>query len=62
MFGIMSRSFFLQTLAFPSLWSIKPCPRIFEARLLFFLLMSGFASSGVASVLLFMKSSVNSRL
>ncbi len=41
MFGIMSRSFFLQTLAFPSLWSIKPCPRIVEARLLFFLLMSG---------------------
>ncbi len=66
MFGIMSRSFFLQTLAFPSLWSIKSVHKTlsqnFRGSSPILLANEWFASSGVASVLLFMKSSANSRL
>ncbi len=66
MFGIMSRSFFLQTLAFPSLWSIKSVHKTssqnFWGLSPILLANEWFASSGVASVLLFMKSSANSRL
>ncbi len=61
MFGIMSRSFFLQTLAFPSLWSIKSVHNILSQNIWgsspILLSNEWFASSGVASVLLFMKSS-----
>ncbi len=66
MFGIMSRSFFLQTLAFPSLWSIKSVHKTLSQNFWgsspILLANEWFASSGVASVLLFMKSSANSRL
>ncbi len=66
MFGIMSRSFFLQTLAFPSLWSIKSVHKTLSQNFLglspILLANEWFASSGVASVLFFMKSSANSRL
>ncbi len=66
MFGIMSRSFFLQTLAFPSLWFIKSVHKTlslnFWSSSPILLANEWFASSGVASVLLFMKSSANSRL
>ncbi len=61
MFGIMSRSLFLQTLAFPSLWSIKSVHKTWGSSPIL-LANEWFASSGVASVLLFMKSSANSRL
>ncbi len=66
MFWIMSRSFFLQTLAFPSLWSIKSVHKTLSQNFWglspILLANEWFASSGVASVLLFMKSSANSRL
>ncbi len=66
MFGNMSRSFFLQTLAFPSLWSIKSVHKTLSQKFWgsspILLTNEWFASSGVASVLLFMKSSANSRL
>ncbi len=66
MFGIMSRSFFLQTLAFPSLWSIKSVHKTLSQNFWglspILLANEWFASSGVASVLLFMKFSENSRL
>ncbi len=66
MFGIMSGSFFLQTLAFPSLWSIKSVHKTLSQNFWgsspILLANEWFASSGVASVLLFMKSSANSRL
>ncbi len=66
MFGIMSRSFFLPTLAFPSLWSIKSVHKTLSQNFWgsspILLANEWFASSGVASVLLFMKSSANSRL
>ncbi len=66
MFGIMSGSFFLQTLAFPSLWSIKSVHKTLSQNFWgsspILLANEWFASSGVASVLLFMESSANSRL
>ncbi len=66
MFGIMSRSFFLPTLAFPSLWSIKSVHKTLSQNFWgsspILLANEWFASPGVASVLLFMKSSANSRL
>ncbi len=65
MFGIMSGSFFLQTLTFPSLWSIKSVHKTLSQNFWgsspILLANEWFASSGVASVLLFMKSSANSR-
>ncbi len=55
MFGIMSRSFFLQTLAFPSLWSIKSVHKTLSQNFWgsspILLANEWFASSGVASVL-----------
>ncbi len=64
--GSWADPFFLQTLAFPSLWSIKSVHKTLSQNFCgsspILLANEWFASSGVASVLLFIKSSANSRL